>query len=441
MAEIKCSRHLSAMLAWVMALSMQAEVWTLDDCVAYALENNINVRRQQLRVREGDLSLTEAKDRVLPTVGASAGQSFSLGRGLSSNNTYENKNSSSTQWGVNLSLPLFQGLAAYERIQVARLSLQQYVWEHEATKDDVALNIISQYLQVLYCKEVGKSARSQAELSEFEVERQKEMIAAGRVAEATLYDLEAVAAQDRLQIVTADNDTRTALVNLANLLQLKSVEDFDIAGLDDSDATAPIPDAQSVYAIAVGGNNSVMGARQAVKVAERNISLARTGYIPTLAFNAGIGSTYYNMSGMPNQSFSSQMKNNFSTMFSFSLNIPIFDGFNTRNSIRRANLQKLDAQLALSQREADLYKEIQLAYYQAVGARERFITSGETLEKTRLSFDATRERFNLGRATQADFEQAKNNLFKTEVGRIQSHYEYLLRVRILEFYKSCGWKQ
>ncbi len=130
------------------------------------------------------------------------------------------------------------------------------------------------------------------------------------------------------------------------------------------------------------------------------------------------------------------MRHNLSTYLGFSLRIPIFDGFNTRNSIRRAKLQKANAELAYDQRNLDLYKEIQLAYYQAVGARERYVTSGETLEKTRLSFDSTRERFNLGRATQADYEQAKNNLFKTEISRIQSRYEYLMRQKILMFYAN-----
>ena len=139
---------------------------------------------------------------------------------------------------------------------------------------------------------------------------------------------------------------------------------------------------------------------------------------------------------MPNQGFGAQMRNNFSTYLGFSLRIPIFDGFNTRNSIRRAKLQKLNADLQLEQREIDLYKEIRLAYYQASGARERFHTSSETLEKAQLSFDSTRERFNLGRATQADYEQAKNNLFRTQINRIQALYEFLIRNKILQFYSK-----
>lgn len=431
---MKHMRIYMALASAMMPVASFAGVWSLDSCINYAVENNLTVKQQQLRISEGEMGITEAKDRFLPQLAASANQSFSFGRGLTSENTYANRNTSSTGWNVGLSLPLFQGTAEYKRLKIAKLSLTQYLHETEATKDNVTLNVISQYLQVLYCKEVAAAARSQAELSSFQVERQKAMIEAGKVAEATLYDLEAVAAQDRLQIVTADNDSRTALVNLANLLQLKNIDDFDVLPLPDSDPIIPGPDA--VYASAMGTNSALLGARQALKVAEENIGYAKAGYIPTLSFNAGLNSSYYTVSGMKSDNFARQMRNNFSKSLGFSLNIPIFDGFNTRNSVRRAQLQRLNAKLSLEQRESDLYKDIQLAYYQAVGAREKYLTSEETLEKTRLSFESTRERFDLGRATQADYETAKNNLFRTEVSRIQAHFEYLIRYRILKFYEN-----
>ena len=416
----------------LLAMDGLAETWSLDSCISYAINHNVGIRQQELRIKEGEQAITEAKDRFLPQLDASASESFSFGRGLTSDNTYANRNTSNFGWNVGFGLPLFQGMAEYRGVKVAKASLIQYVHETEAAKDNVSLNVISQYLQVLYCKEVAQSARSQAELSAFEVERQKALIEAGKVAEATLYDLESVAAQDRLQVVTADNDTRTAIVNLANLLQLPSAEGFDVMPI--SQGEPPIPDPEDVYSQALGINNAVLGARQAVKVADENISYAKSGYIPTLSFNAGIGSSYYTLSGMQNEAFGRQMKNNLSKSLGFSLRIPIFDGFGTRNSVRRAKFQRNSAMLALEQQTVDLHRDIELAYYQAVGARERYLTSGETLEKTRLSFDSTRERFNLGRATQADYEQAKNNLFRTEIARIQAHYEYLMRHRILMFY-------
>lgn len=418
--------------------AVKAETWSLQQCVDYAISHNINIQQTDLRIKNGEMALTEAQDGFLPQLDASGSQSFNFGRGLTAENTYANRNTSSTSWNVGFNLPLFQGTREYKRVKVAKLSLQQYLWESGSAKDNVTLNVMSQYLQVLYCKEVVRSSESQAELSAYQVERQKALIDAGKVAEATLYDLEAVAAQDQLQVVTAGNELQTALVNLANLLQLPSVEGFDVEPLVDNNPF--LPDAESVYSSAFNINNSLLSARQGIKVADENIALSRAGYIPTLSFSGGLGSSYYTVSGMPKESFSSQMRHNFSTYLGLSLRIPIFDGFSTRNSIRRSKLQKLEAELSLEQRETDLHKEIQLAYYQAKGAKERFVTSEETLEKTRLSFDSTRERFDLGRATQADYEQAKNNLFKTEVTSIQAHYEYLLRAKVLQFYQTNSIK-
>ena len=423
------------MLLIASSATASAEAWSLDSCISYAISHNINVLQRELQIREGEQGIIEAKDRFLPTLDASASQQFNFGRGLTAQNTYADRNTSNFGWNAGLSLPLFQGMAEYRNLKLSKLSLQQYVFENEAAKDNVALNVISQYLQVLYCKEVEQSARSQADLSAFEVERQKTMIEAGKAAEATIYDLEAVAAQDKLQIVTSANDTQTALVNLANLLQLPSAEGFDVLPL--GQLLPSIPGPEDVYNSAMLNNNSILSARQAIKVADQRISYAKSGYIPTLRFNAGLGSSYYRLGGFDNDAFSAQLRHTFQTYLGFSLSIPIFDGFNTRNSVRRAKLQQTSARLDLDQRSLDLYKDIQLAYYQATGARDKYLTSEETLEKTRLSFDSTRERFNLGRATQADYEQAKNNLFRTEVTRIQAYYEYLMRHRILMFYKEA----
>lgn len=312
--------------------------------------------------------------------------------------------------------------------------MQQYLMEFEAAKDDLTLNIMAQYLQVLYNKEVAKSAISQLSYSTYEVERQKALVDEGKVAEAYLYDAEAQQAQDRLQVITAENDVRVALVNLANLLQLPTADGFDVAPLDEENPEIPGPDV--VYSRALEHNHSILSARQGIVTARDRVSYARSGYMPRLSFDASVGSSYYTVAGYDNQPFATQMRNNFSTYLGLRLSIPIFDAFSTRNNIRRARLQETSARLELDRRESELYKTIQLAYTQATGARDKFLTSSETLDKTRLSFEATRERYALGRATPTDFEQAKNNLFRVEISRISSRYEYLLRYRILRFYET-----
>lgn len=430
----KISKILATVILSTVALNASAEQWSLEKCIAYAISHNITIKSRELSVEEGEQSLTEAKDNFLPSLNASASQSFSFGRGLTSDNTYADRNVSNFQWGANFNLPLFQGMSEYRRVKMAKSNLQMLLYQVDAAKDDLTLNVISQYLQVLYAKEVTESAKSQYALSSYEVERQTALVEAGKVAEADLYDAQSQAAQDKLQVVTSENDTQTALITLANLLQLPTAEGFDIMPLDEGEPM--IPTAKAVFDAAMTHNSSIMASRQSIKVADDNISLAKAGYMPRLSFGASIGSSYYTMSGIPNEPFGEQMRHNYSTYIGFSLSIPIFDAFSTRNSVRRAKLQRVSAELQLDQQATDLYRNIQLAYYQALGAREKYLTSAETLEKTEQSFNATREKYNLGRSTPAEFEQAKNNLFRTQVNRIQSHYEYLLRHRILLFYQT-----
>lgn len=409
------------------------QAWSLDSCVNYAITHNIDVRRQGLQTLSGELDVTSAKDAFLPTAEASASESFNFGRGLTTDNTYVDRNTSNFQWGISVNVPLFHGLENVRRLKYAKSAMARTLLEYEAAKDNVTLNVISQYLQVLYSREVEQAAKAQLSYSEYEVERQRNLVEAGKVAEADLLDAEAQMAQDRLQAVSAADDTRIQLITLANLLQLPSAEGFDIEGI--AEDSPLLPAAETVWEDAMRKDNSLLAARQGIKAADDNITLAKSGWLPRLSFSASTGSSYYTVSGVPNEPFGQQMRHNYSTYLGFRLSIPIFDGFSTRNNVRRARLQRLEAELEAERRESELYKTIRLAHTQARGAMEKYLASDETLVKTRLSFEATREKYSLGRATPYEFEQAKTNLFRTEINRIQALYEYILRCRILRFYQ------
>lgn len=410
--------------------------WTLQQCIDYAQANNISLKSSRLQAEQTRVDVVEARDAFLPQLSANASQGFNFGRGLTANNTYADHNTSSFQWGASFSLPLFQGLSGVRNLRLARASLDQALQECEATKDDITLNVTSQYLQVLYSREIVASAVAQLEYSTYEVERQQALFEAGKIAEAVLYDARALQAQDSLQLVAARGDAKAALISLANLLQLRPVDNFDVAPIDDDPDTIEIPGPDIVYSSALAHNNSMLAARKAIDAASSAISLARTGYIPRLSFEASVGSTYYTLAGSDNPTFSTQMRNNFSTYLGFHLSIPIFDRFSTRNSITRARLRHTAAVLDADRRESDLYQAVTLAYTQADASRSKYRAAVSALEATRLSFEAIREKYNLGRATPAEFEQAKNNLFRLEVSLTQARYDLLLRARILRFYQT-----
>jgi len=431
---MKYIKYVVGAIAIAVGNNMQAEDWTLQQCIDYALEHNIEVKLREQDVEAGRLQVADGKHSFLPQVSANASQSFNFGRGLTSENTYANRNTSSFQVGASVSIPIFSGLRNSRTLEQAKLNLRQITWQLEQVRDNVTLNVISQYLQVLYNKEVMETASNQVELSSHELTRRNALAEGGKIAEVEILEAESQLAQDKLTLVNATNDYNLSLLELTQLLQLDSNENFNVVPLEGDDPV--IPSAMSVYNHALGINSSVMAAESNIDVAKAGIGVAQSGYIPTLSFNGGAGSSYYKLNGVDNLSFGKQMRENYSTYIGFSLNIPIFDALNTRTSVKRARVQFISAQLQAEQVKDDLYKAIQQAHVRASGARDKYITACTSCNAAKVSFDAMSEKYNLGRATSTELEQSKIKLFSSQIQQIQAHYEYLLRYRILEFYQG-----
>lgn len=430
-------RIISLISASILAFGgAMAETWTLDDCINHAVTHNLNVRSRQISAMQAEQSITDAKSAFLPRLSAGAGQSWNLGRGLTAENTYANRNTSSFNWSASLSLPIFNGLSNVRQLAYAKANLQQMVEECEAAKEDITINVISAYLQVLYSREMVEVAGNQVALSEHEIERRNALLEAGKIPEVDLLEAQAQLATDKLNLTQAKNDNIIARLDLLMLLQLddKTPEDFDVAPLSDDDPMLMSPD--EAYERALQYSHAIEAARKGIISSDKSITLAKSGYLPTLSFNAGLGSSYYTLSGVKSDPFGDQMRHNYSTYFGFSLNIPIFDGFATRNSVRRAKLQKLNAELNLDQTEQQLYRAIQGAYYQASGAAEKYAASQVAEKSTSASFEAMQEKYNLGRATATEYEQAKTNALRSTADRIQANYEMILRTRLLQYYAN-----
>ncbi len=421
---------LGALLAF--ATDTHAEAWSLDSCINYALEHNLSVKTRDNDIVSARLSVTEAKSQFLPTVEAGASQNFSFGRGLTSENVYANRNTSQFQWNVGANLPLFQGLSAKRKLDYAKANLRAMIFERDATRDDVTLNVISAYLQVLYCAEIEDVSRVQRELSQVEVDRRRDLLAAGKIPELDLTEALSQLAQDEYTEVNAGNDRMLALVDLAQLLELDPVEKFEIMPV--SEGSVSMLSVDEVYRNALMANSSVLAAKASIEVADRNILLAKTGYIPKLSFNAGLGSNYYTTSGIPHDPFGRQMHNNFATYLGFSLSVPIFDGLSTSNSVKRAKVDRLSAELRLDETCNNLYKAINQAYFKAEAARKRLAACEVSRDATYAAFQAMTEKYNFGRANATEFEQSKSAYIKALAEQVQAKYELLLRSRILEFY-------
>ena len=416
----------------IASMSLSAKEWTLQECVDYAVDNNLTVLRRSNEVFQAENELTSARDAVLPTVSGQGQQAWNFGRGLTASNTYANHNTSNFGLSVGLNLPLFQGLQAYRQIQYQRTYLSSMVESLESAKDDITLQVMAQYLQVLYSREMEEIARAQVQITSDELERRQALLDVGRIPEADMLDAKSQDAQARVQLVTAQNDTRLALLDLSQLLRLESVEGFSIAEPDEE--MPLLRDPREVFERAMENNHSVRAERLMVDAASKQISVARTGWIPRLNFSAGLGSNYYKVNGMDNERFSEQFRHNFAQQVGLSLSIPIFDAFQTRNAVRRARVNQLSTQLNFETTSDNLFKAIQQAYYQAVGARERHNAASVAVEASEASLSAITEKYGLGRATPTEFDNAKNQYVKSLSERAQAKFEYLLRARILAFY-------
>lgn len=416
---------------------VKAEVWTLDQCINYALEHNLDVKSALVEQYGSSQSVVEAKDRFLPSLNAGASQSWNYGRGLTSDNTYANRNTASLGWNASLQLPLFQGLSAVRQLAQARASERSSELRVAQARDEVKLSVISYYYQALYCKEMIEVRREELRLTQVQLERQEVLLEGGKIAEVEVLQARSQVASAKMSLATAESDYSMALLDLSRALQLGPAENLEVA--NEMPAQLPdIPGLEEVCSNALANNSGVLASRSNVEVADKAISLARSGYLPRLSLNAGLGSNYYTMSGYVSDPFSRQMRNNLSKTLGFSLSIPIFDAFSTRNQVRRARLQRLTAQLEVERRESEMLRAIRRAHTEAESARARYDATVVAVEASKAALEAMTDKYDFGRANATEWEQTRSNYTTNLAQQVGLTYQLLLQIHTLEIYNSTN---
>lgn len=422
------------------AASAQPKAWTLKECADYAVEHNINIKQSEINLKQNEVRLSSDRSSWLPSINASAGQDFAFGRGLTSENTYTNRNTSSTSFGLSASMPLFTGLRITNSIAQSKLDLQAATADLEKARSDIHLQVAAQYVQILFSMELDAVAQRQIAIDSMQVARLRAVVEAGKASAAELARQQATLAASRLAATQADNNYRLAVLALSQLLELPSPEGFSIACPDVSamplpdKAQLPAPDA--IYAEAVALKPEIQAEKLRVMSAEKGIDVARAGYYPQLSLTGGMGSNYYNVSGGYMDGFGRQLKNNFSQHVGLSLSVPIFNRFETRNGIRMAKLQRDNQMLRLESVRKTLYKEIQQAYYNAVAAADKYSSSRVAMASSEAAFDLTKAKYENGRATITEFNEAKADALKSQSDLLQAKYEYLYQNAIINFYRG-----
>lgn len=415
----------------------KSALWTLQDCISYALEHNLSVQQSALQVEQREIELNTARSNRLPAVSAGASQNFSFGRGLTEDNTYAHTNTTNTSFSLGADMPLFNGLRIQNNIALSKLNLQAATEDLEKARDDIRVAVAQAYVQILYNREILEVAQRQVEIDSLQVERLEARLANGKAAPADVALQKASLAQSRLTVVQASNNLQLARLELTQLLELHSPEGFDVAApaIDRQHRLLP-PSPESVFEEAVGIKPSVKAAETRLAYAERNISLAKGGYLPTLSLSGGLGTNYYTSSGYSGRGFFDQLSNNFSQYIGLSLNIPVFSRFSTRNHVRSAKVNYNTQQLQLDQTRKQLFKEIQQAWYNALAACEKYESSLQAESAAAESFALMQARYENGKATITEFNESRNQYLKAVSDRAQAHYESLYQSGLLDFYRG-----
>ena len=431
------------LLAWAAAaLAGKAQqAWTLRQCIDYAVEHNIQIKQQDINRMQREIDVNTARNSRLPDLSASASENLSFGRGLTANNTYSNTNTSSTSFSLGTSVPLFTGYRIPRTLELNQLNLQAATEDLEKAKNDIRMQVAQAYVQILYSMELCDVAQRQIHIDSLQLFRLTEMLRNGKASGSEVAQQEASLAQSRLTATQAESDRQLALLALSQLLELPSPQEFSIVRptVDNAARLAPLtaqlsPDA--IYAEAVMVKPEVRAEQYRLEGTEKSIAIARSAKLPSLSFQAGLGTNYYTSSGMPSDGLFKQLNNNFSQYVGLNLSVPIFNRNETRNNIRQAKLNQQLQQLQLENTKKALYKEIQQAYYNALTASAQYESSHEARHSQEEAFRLMQAKYEYGKATITEFNESKNNLMKAESDLVRAKYEYLYQTSLLDFYRG-----
>ena len=431
-------------ITFVAALICSAAVaaqqpWSLRQCIDYALEHNIQIKQQIITNYKQQLNVSTAKNSRLPDLSASASENISFGRGLTAENTYTNRNTSSTSFSLGTSVPIFTGYRIPRNLELSQLNLQAANEDLEKAKNDIRVRVAEAYVQILYSMELCDVAQRQIDIDSMQVRRLLTMKENGKASGVEVAQQEATLAQSRLTATQAANDLQIAILSLSQLLELPSPDQFTIERLYAerlSDPTFVFPSPDVIYQEAVTTKPEIMAEQIRLEGAEKSIDIAKSASLPSLTFQAGLGSNFYKASGLPADGFFKQMKNNFSQYLGLSLQVPIFNRFETRNNIKSAQLDRENQQLLLDNTKKTLYKEIQQAYYNALTAHAKYVSSQEACRSQEEAFRLITAKYENGKANITEFNETKNNLMKSQSDLARAKFEHIYQNALLNFYRG-----
>jgi len=417
------------------------KVWTLDECINYAFEHNLDLKKTQMARQQAEYQYKMSQNAWLPTLSANAGEYLGFGQSPSYTGVYVSDNSSSASFGANLSLPLFQGLNLYNTAKADALNLQASEMDVKAAQLNLKLNVMSFYMQVLYAKEQLEIARRQTELSAEQLQKTQQLFENGRIAEADVYESRAQLATDQANLTQMETDLALSLLTLTQALEIEDSEDFEVSDPEAffADQNPELDTPQSTITLALMNQPSMEAARLRVQKSHYDLKATKSAWYPSLDFYAGYSNGLYHYFGdtYPNTPINEQLKRNSRAQLGFSLNIPIFNGMKTKYRVKMTELSIDDQQLTLENTEKTLRKEIQQAYGNAKAAKQKMEAMVNSLDASRIAYEYAKAGYDMGKKTLLELNESKIRFHKAESDLLQARYDYLYRCKIIDLYRDA----
>ncbi len=407
--------------------------WTLQECVEYALKNNISVKQSELDLESAEIDKLEALGNFLPSVNGSASVSESIGLGFNpATNQPETVKFLSANGSVNVGYNVFDGLRNFRQAQRAKINQLANQYRLNQMKDDISLTVANTYLQVILNKANLKSLTTQNEVTMQQIQQTEELVEAGVLPRGDLLEVKATDAGEKQSIVTAENQVQISLISLAQLLLIKDYKSFDIEdegyGIVDTLADKPV---EEIIEGAKQNRNEIRIAEQNVELARKDVQIAQGAFLPTLNAFLGYNTRFTNADPTD---FVSQIYTNDGIQYGFSLNVPVFNGFSTRANVKRRKLNLERSKFQLEQAELDLESNVYQAYVDAKGALKAYEAALSAHESQKLAYEYAKARYDEGLTNAFDFGQAKQRFDNADINLNRSKYDYIFRLKVLELF-------
>lgn len=430
-------------IIFVPSLLSAQKQWTLQECIDYAMENNIELKQSKLSLEQSAITLKQSKASLFPSLSFSTNHNvsnrpYSTQTTFLTNGTMTSSKSLTTyngSYGLNASWTVWNGGRNYKNVKLNKYAEDMSELAIEQNANSIQEQIVRLYVQILYQTEAVKVSEEVLKASKMQCERAEQMVEIGSLAKVDLAQLTAQANQDEYNLVNTKGQLANYKLQLKELLEIIGTEEFDIAvpEIDDEKVLAVIPNQTEVYMAALATRPEIQSGKLNIESSDLNINIARRGYYPTINLNAGIGTN--NASGI-DYSFGKQIKTNLSNSIGLSISVPIFDNRQNKSNLEKAKIQKMTSALDLQKAEKELYSTIEDYCLNAKTSQQQYIYAKTNAESMRISYELVSEQFRLGLKNIVELTTGKNNLLQAEQQLIQSKYMTLLNMAMLRFYQG-----